>query len=108
METEPQIRFRNFDPTEELETDVRRKVDKLEQFFEPIISCRVMVDVPHRRQWSGNRYKVRIAVRVPGDELVVSRDPGDDQKLDDVNFAVDAAFEAMEGQLDEYEERRRN
>jgi ribosomal subunit interface protein len=108
METEPQIRFRNFDPPEELKTEVRRKVDDLEQFFEPIINCRVMVDVPHRRQRSGNRYKVRIAVRVPGDELVVNRDPGDDEKLDDVNFAVNATCEAMEGQLDKCGEGRRD
>lgn len=108
MEVDPQIRFRNFDPSDKLKADVRSRVDELERFFDRIVSCRVMVDVPHRRGRSGNRYKVRIAVRVPGDEIVVSRDPGDDEALDDVTMAVGAAFDAMERRLDKYEERQRD
>lgn len=107
METEPEISFRNLEPSEELKRDVLGRIGKLEQFYEPIITCRVMVEVPHQRHGTGNQYHVRIDTRVPGKELVVSQDPGDDPSREDLTVALTSAFDAMERQLEEYGHRQR-
>ncbi len=107
METPPEISFRNLEPTEELKRDIHGRVEKLENFYEPIITCRVMVEVPHKRHETGNQYHVRIDARVPGKELVVSQDPGDDPSREDLSVALTSAFHAMERQLEDYARKQR-
>lgn len=107
MQTDPQISFRNLEPTDELKETILRKVEQLENFYEPIITARVMVEVPHQRHETGNPHHVRIDVRVPGKELVVSRDPGDDDALEDLTVALTSAFSAMERQLEDYARKQR-
>ncbi len=68
---------------------IRAEAAKIESFWDRIVSCRVLVEVPHRRGHSGRSYRVRIEVNLPGGELVVTRQP-QAQLLD----AVQAAFKA--------------
>ncbi|MBU4500329.1 MAG: HPF/RaiA family ribosome-associated protein, partial [Gammaproteobacteria bacterium] len=48
MKTPLQITFRDIDHPEVLEAHIREKAEKLETIFEPIMSCRVVVDMPHQ------------------------------------------------------------
>lgn len=107
METEPQVSFRNLEPTENLKRDILGRIEKLEQYYEPIITCRVMVEVPHARDGTGNQYHVRIDTRVPGRELVVSQDPGDVTARDALSATLTSAFDAMERQLEDYGRKQR-
>jgi len=70
-----QISFRNMKPSEAVEARVREEVAKLETFYKGIMHCRVVVELPHRHQKSGELYHVRIDMTVPGAELVVKREP---------------------------------
>ena len=70
------ITFRGFARADALEADIRERVAWLEQFYDGIVGCRVLVEVPHRHRHDGRHYHVRVEVTVPGGApIVVSREP---------------------------------
>jgi len=70
-----QIAYRNMKPSAAVDTRIREEVEKLETFYNRIMHCRVIVEIPHRRRRKGDLYHVRIDMTVPGAELVVKREP---------------------------------
>ena len=78
-----QITFRNTSRSDALEAHIRMKAEKLDQFCDAIMSCRVMVEASHRHHHKGNLYHARIDITVPDRELVVSRDPKDNRAHED-------------------------
>jgi len=97
-----EISSRNVDLSEELVDLIHDKAEKLDNFHDGIISCRVMVEVPHRSQRKGVSYNVRVDLSVPGGEVIVRREPGEDLYVSICN-----AFEVAERQLKEYADRQR-
>jgi cold shock CspA family protein/ribosome-associated translation inhibitor RaiA len=69
-----QISFRNMKPSEAVEDRIREETAKLETFFQGIMHCRVVVELPHKHHRKGDLYHVRIDLTVPGAELVVKRE----------------------------------
>ncbi len=102
MQTPVEISFRNVDRSQAVEDRVMKLADKLERHFQPIMGCRVMIETSHRHHHKGNIYHVRIDLTVPGAELVVSREPGENHAHEDVFVAVRDAFQAMTRKLEEY------
>lgn len=96
------VTFHELDPSPALETLIRKKATKLWRFFARIVSCRVVVSKPHRHKQHGEMFAVRIFLAVPGTEIVVDRDPGDDLGHVDVRVALDDAFRAAGRQLKAY------
>jgi ribosomal subunit interface protein len=96
------ISTRNVDLSDDMEDLIREKAEKLENFHDGIIRCRVKVDVPHRSQRSGVLYDVRIDITVPGGELVVKREPDED-----LHVAVTNSFDVAQRRLKEYSEKQR-
>lgn len=107
MKLPVQITFRNMDPSEMTEGNIRERVDKLEQFYDQIMGCRVMVEAQHRHHHQGNLYHVRIDLTVPGQELVVSRNAGKDHAHEDVYVAIRDAFDAARRQLEDHARQQR-
>lgn len=107
MQVPLQISFRNMDPSDAMEAAIRDKAEKLEQFHDQIISCRVMVEAKHRRHHKGNHYTVRIDLTVPGRELAVSRDPAERKAYEDAYVALRDAFDSARRQLEDDVRRRR-
>ena len=70
-----QITFRNMLPSQAIEDNIREKASKLESFYDRIMSCRVIVEAPHRHHRKGKAYEVRIDLTVPGRELVINHSP---------------------------------
>lgn len=101
-----QITFHDVDKSEALETKIKEAASKLDQFHESIMSCRVVVEAPHRRHRTGTLYHLRIDVSVPGKELVVDREPGDRDTHEDPYVVVRDAFDAMARKLKDYDRRR--
>ena len=97
-----QITLRNVDHSEALETHIREKAKKLESFFEHIVSCRVVVEMPHNHKHQGKAFNIRIDIGVPGREIVVNRD-----RHEDVYVALRDAFDAARRQLEDYVHRMR-
>jgi ribosomal subunit interface protein len=102
MQVPLEITFRGFPHSDAVETKVREKVAKLEQFCDNIISCKVAVSAEHHHQHQGNLYSVMIDVAVPQKHIVVSRDHHDKQAHEDLYVALRDAFEVAKRQLEEY------
>ena len=102
MQIPVEVSFRNMDRSEYLEADVLHNVGKLEEFFDRITRCRVVVEAPHRSHHQGNLYRVRIQLGVPHRELVADRESHDRHEHEDPYVAVRDAFNAMRRQLEDY------
>jgi putative sigma-54 modulation protein len=94
-----------------VERVVRRKIAWLRRHFPEIRSCRVMVDVPHRRQHSGRLHRVRIGIALHGAEAVrATRNPSL-ATHENALVAIHDAFAAVHRELAErahrHEVRRR-
>lgn len=107
MQRPLEIVFRNLDPSPAVDTKIRERVAKLEQYYGNIISCRVLVETDHRHHHKGNLYHVRVEVKVPDTELVASREPAKHHAHEDVNVAVRDAFNAITRQLEDFARRQR-
>jgi putative sigma-54 modulation protein len=114
MQVPAQIAFHGVESSEAVETRIREKVAKLEQFFDRIIGCRVVVERHHRSPsqltTKDQPFHISIILEVPGEELVVKRDPKDPAILkdhEDINIALRDAFDTMGRRLKDYVSRLR-
>jgi len=102
-----QIVFRNMDKSPSVEDAVKERIVKLEKFASDIISCRVIVEAPHRHHAKGNLYHVTVDLHLPGTEIVVNRDPSQNHAHEDVYVALRDAVNAAVRQLQSYTRIRR-
>ena len=72
MAVQPQIAYRDVEPSPALERLIQAQTAKLERFFHGIVTCRVLVEHSHRRHKHGSPFNVRIDLSLPGAELVVN------------------------------------
>ncbi len=107
MEIPLQITFRNVDPSEAVEAKIRERARKLERFNNDIISCRVVVEAPHKRQHKGILYNVKIDMTLRDGELVINRSSEKNRAREDVYVAMKEAFDAACRKLEDYSRRRR-
>ncbi len=98
MQIPLQISFRDISHSDAVEEKIREKVKKLEIYTDRITSCRVVVEAPHRQHTKGKLFHIRVDITMPGEEIVVARDP-DDHAHEDVYIAIRDAFEAVRRQL---------
>ena len=106
MDIHLELSFHNVEPSDALKASVQSHVDKLEQFHDHIIGCRVVIEMPHKSQKaSGNPPDVHIVIRVPGKEIVVSREynhGGHKKAATDAYAVLDEAFLVAQKQLKDY------
>lgn len=102
MELPLQITAHDFSLSAATEADIRERAEKLDSYYDRIMRCRVVIEAPvgHHRQ--GGPFNVRIAVTVPGSELVVNR-----QQSEELPVAIRDAFDAMRRQLEDYARHQR-
>lgn len=75
MALKPVVTFRSIRQSVGLVEEVQRRVVNLEKFYQPITSCRVLVEMPEGRKPHGERYRIQIHLSVPGGEIMVSHQP---------------------------------
>ena len=85
-----------------VETRVREKADKLTRFYDRIVNCRVVIEMPQRHKHQGKLHSVRIDLSVPGAELVANH-----AQDEDVYVALRDAFAAITRQLEEFARKQR-
>ena len=98
-----QIIFRNMVPLPSVEPEIRRRVDKLDQWTPDVMSCHVVVEAEGNRHRTGHEYRVRITLRVPDEEIAVGQHHLDE----DIHRALQGAFDAADRRLEDYVRRRR-
>ena len=75
MDRPLELVFRNMKSSKELKALVEERAERLEQIYQHIIGCRVTIEMPHKSHRVGsNAPDVHIVLRVPGREIVVSRE----------------------------------
>jgi ribosomal subunit interface protein len=107
MEHPIQITFRGIEATDALRQAVEERAAKLETFYDKIQSGRIVVESPHRHHHKGNVYHVRVRLEVPGEEIIVSRDPPEHAQHEDLYLAINDALKETTRQLEDYVRRRR-
>lgn len=90
-----------------LEQFARRWAAKLDSVYDRIERCDVVIERPHQRQHQGQSIHVRVALAVPGPDIVVSHDRAVDGSHEDAYVAVRDAFRAARRQLVEQLRRER-
>jgi ribosome-associated translation inhibitor RaiA len=76
---------------------VRARAEKLDRYYEHIMSCRVALELAGRHKRHGKQVVVRIDVKVPGGEIAVSR-----QHDEDLQIALREAFDATRRRVADY------
>lgn len=71
------ITYRNMQPSAAVTARVRAEAAKLERYYNHIISCRVLIEVPHRHHQWGDHYHIRVELSVPGNDVIVRHEPSD-------------------------------
>jgi cold shock CspA family protein len=107
MNTPLQISFHNVPHSRVIESAIRDALERLEVFFDRIISCCVIIDQPHKHHKEGNLLQVKIDLKVPGSELVVKREPPENLVSSDMIAVIHESFEDMQRQLEQFVNRRR-
>jgi cold shock CspA family protein/ribosome-associated translation inhibitor RaiA len=125
MQSVLQITFRNMKPSAAIEEWIREEADKLDSFYKRVMACRVAVEMPHRHHKRGSPYHIRINLAVPGEEIVVKREPslshrarqlgetGIKKHLEvkaphkNLRIAINDAFRAAGRRLQDYARRQR-
>ena len=107
MQVPLQVSFRHMEHSEAIEALVREKVAKLDASPDHIMGCRVVVEPAGKHHEHGNLYEVRIDITVPGEEIVVTREPSEHAEYKDIQVAIRDAFDSARRRLEDYVRRRR-
>ncbi len=73
MQTPPEISFKNIEPTPYIDKLLADGVAKLEQVCDYIVSTRVALEADQKRHLTGNPYRMRIDIAIPGHQIVIKR-----------------------------------
>jgi ribosome-associated translation inhibitor RaiA len=106
MQLEPQVTFKNVDPSDFILGQIHSHLGKLEHKFAGIVSCRVVFERPQHRHRKGDHFRVDLVLTLPdGVEIAVNRDAPEFGR-EDPKVAVREAFEIAERRLDHVLSRR--
>lgn len=122
----PQITFHGLAHSPELEADVVERIAWLAKFYPDIVSCRVLMEVPHRHHRNGRHFHVTIELTVPnGPAIVIKHEPSQYDALKDTaapehlkeaemdsvhrdaRVAIHEAFNAARRRLQDFARRQR-
>jgi ribosomal subunit interface protein len=97
-----QITVRDIPHSAAIESHIRKKAEKLNQFYQRINSCRIVLTIPQKHKHNGKLFAIHIDLKVPGKELVVNK-----QTHEDVYVAIRDAFNALIRQLETYARKKK-
>jgi len=107
MQKPLEIRFHQMESSPAIEARIREKAAELERFSDRITSCRVTVQKEHRQHHTGNLFRVRLDIGLPGREIAVTHTGPKDHAHEDVYVAIRDAFNAAVRRLEDHVRERR-
>jgi len=102
MQVPLQISLHGTGQSDFLYNAIRKRAEKLERFCDRITSCRVVLELDARHKRNGKPLRVRIDLKVPGEEIVITREHDED-----VQVALRDAFDAARRRLEDYARKQR-
>jgi len=97
MQIPLQISLHGIEHSNALYNAIREKAEKLDHYYDHIMSCRVVLELGGRHRHQGKQFTVRIDVKVPGGEIAITREHDED-----VQVALRDAFDAARRKLEDY------
>jgi ribosome-associated translation inhibitor RaiA len=98
MEHEIRITSRDFALTPTIEALIRKHAERLDNSFDRITSCHVVLSAPAvHHHHKGGPFDVHVVLHVPGSELAVNHQHGED-----LSIAVRDAFDSARRKLQDY------
>lgn len=101
------IQFRDIERSDKIYNAVWDHVDKLERFYDRIVSCEVVISAPHQHRQHGLIYHVQIRLYVPGEDIFINNEPELNGAHKDVFVAIRDAFDAAQRKLEDLIRRER-
>lgn len=101
MQIPLQLTFRDMPTSEALESYIRKRVEKLDDMSDNLISCEVVVEIPHKHQQKGRLYLARVDVSLPGTLIAASSEDNLNPAHEDPYVAVRDVFDAVQRQMQE-------
>lgn len=102
------VSFGGIGSSDALEQHVRRKAQKLGRRSRWVTYCDVAIDAPNKHHVSGNHFRVRIHVGVPGGPIVVDQGHTAEPATEDAHALVEVAFDDVGRQVLEHARKRRD
>lgn len=99
MQIPLQITYRSMEASEAIDAYIRERAAKLDGCCENMVSCRVVVEAPHKHHHKGGLYHVSIDITLPRESIIINREPELHQAHQDAHVAVRDAFDAAQKQL---------
>lgn len=90
------ITFLDFPESDSVWLAIQKRVEKLEHFFNRIIRCEVNISCPHRHRHANRLFHVQIHIYIPGEDVIVNRNPSQNEAHQDVYVAIRDSFNAAE------------
>jgi ribosome-associated translation inhibitor RaiA len=102
MQNPLRLTFRGMAHSEALAAQLTLRVDRLEHFFDRIVSCHVVLDLAGHHHRHGDCYRVTINVGLPKRELIVSHTPSSHRAMETPGTTIDRAFDEAQRQLEDW------
>lgn len=102
MHIKPQITFRDIPHSDAVEDDIRKKIEKIEQYYAHLMRCDVVIEQVQKHKHNGKLYHPRIIVSVPGDTITINN-----ANNEDVYIAIRDAFDALRRRLKTFAKKQR-
>jgi cold shock CspA family protein len=108
MQTPVEIDFQGMKATDRIRTSIINHVDGLENRFGRITACRIAIKGPSEHHRKGAPYEITIRLVLPqGREIDIARTPIADERLADIDFAINDAFKRARRRLSDQARRIR-
>lgn len=95
------VSFHGLQVSEAIRSACWQEAEKLERYFDRIVSCHVTVSRSHRRR-NGDPFDLRVRLCVPGTELVVDRQAPEHDRAAEPALLVRETFDELRRQLQDY------
>lgn len=99
MQVPLKITFRNMETSEALEAYIRERAEKLDSICGNMVSCRVVVEAPHKHQHKGGLFHASIDITLPKETIVINREPDLHKAYHDAHVVVRDVFDSAQRKL---------
>ena len=97
-----QISLRGIAHSNALYNAIQEKAEKLDRYYNHIMSCRVVLELVGRHKQQGKQFSAHIDLKVPGGEIVVNKEHDEDLQI-----ALRDAFDAARRRLEDFAREQR-
>ena len=102
MQIPLQITLHGIEHSDALYNAIREKAEKLDHYYDHIMSCRVVLELAGRHKRHGKQFTVRLDLKVPGGEIAITREHDEDLQI-----ALRDAFDATRRRLEDFAREQR-